>query len=129
MAMKKFINKAEDLVPELVEGFVRANPNIVCMAAERLVARTTPKEQGKVGIVTMGGAGHEPALIGWVGKGLVDVCVLRRYLRRAGWATHSAGCQARRSWRGRSGAGSSITKATCWARIWRCRWPRSRASR
>ena len=24
----------------------------------------------------MGGAGHEPALIGWVGKGLIDVCAL-----------------------------------------------------
>lgn len=76
MAMKKFINKAEDLVPELVEGFVKSNPKHVRQAAERIVARTAPKENGKVGVVTMGGAGHEPALIGWVGNGLIDVCAL-----------------------------------------------------
>ncbi len=76
MAMKKFINKAEDLVPELVDGFVKSNPDRVYQSAERIVARVVKKETGKVGVVTMGGAGHEPALIGWVGKGLLDVCAL-----------------------------------------------------
>jgi phosphoenolpyruvate---glycerone phosphotransferase subunit DhaK len=76
MAMKKFINKAEDLTPELVEGFVKANPSTVKLAGERIVGRDKPKETGKVGIITMGGAGHEPALIGWVGKGMVDMCAL-----------------------------------------------------
>lgn len=76
MAMKKFINKPENLVQELVEGFVAANSDLVTLAGERLIARAQPKEEGKVGVVTMGGAGHEPALIGWVGKGMVDVCAL-----------------------------------------------------
>ncbi len=76
MAMKKFMNKAENLVPELLDGFVKSNPERVKQSSERIVARVSPKESGKVGIVTMGGAGHEPALIGWVGKGLVDVCAL-----------------------------------------------------
>lgn len=76
MAMKKFINKAENLTPELVEGFVKANPATVKLAGERIVGRLAPKEAGKVGIITMGGAGHEPALIGWVGKGMVDMCAL-----------------------------------------------------
>jgi len=76
MAMKKFINKAEDLVPELVDGFVKSNPKRVFQSAERIVARVDKKEAGKVGVVTMGGAGHEPALIGWVGKGLLDNCAL-----------------------------------------------------
>jgi len=76
MAMKKFINKAENLVPELIDGYVRANPEIVKQSGERIVSRVVPKEAGKVGVVTMGGAGHEPALIGWVGKGLMDVVAL-----------------------------------------------------
>jgi dihydroxyacetone kinase-like protein len=76
MAMKKFINKAENLTPELLEGFVKANPSTVKLAGERIVGRLAPKEAGKVGIITMGGAGHEPALIGWVGKGMVDMCAL-----------------------------------------------------
>ncbi len=74
--MKKFINQPENLVSELVEGYVNAYPDQVCLAGERLIARVQPKESGKVGVVTMGGAGHEPALIGWVGRGLVDVCAL-----------------------------------------------------
>ena len=76
MAMKKFINQPENLVSELLEGFILANSEIVKLAGERLVARVHTKEDSKVGVVTMGGAGHEPALIGWVGKGLVDVCAL-----------------------------------------------------
>jgi len=76
MAMKKFINQPENLVSELLEGFILANSEIVKLAGDRLVARVQTKEDGKVGVVTMGGAGHEPALIGWVGKGLVDVCAL-----------------------------------------------------
>jgi dihydroxyacetone kinase-like protein len=76
MAMKKFINQAENLVTEMVEGFVKSNPERVCQSAERIIARVEPKGKGKVGVVTMGGAGHEPALLGWVGKGLIDVCAL-----------------------------------------------------
>ncbi len=76
MAMKKFMNKVENLVPELVDGFVKSNPERVSKVGDRIVVRTHPKENGKVGVVTMGGAGHEPALIGWVGKGLIDVCAL-----------------------------------------------------
>ena len=76
MAMKKFINDPVDLTPELVEGFVKANPDKVKVSGQRIVERAQPKQEGKVGVVTMGGSGHEPALIGWVGKGLVDVCAL-----------------------------------------------------
>ena len=74
--MKKFINNAEMLVPELVDGFVKAHADTVKLIGDRTVIRSVPKQGGKVGIVTMGGAGHEPALIGWVGPGLVDVCAL-----------------------------------------------------
>lgn len=76
MTMKKFINNAADLTPELVEGFVKANTARVRKVGERIVARVEAKEAGKVGVITMGGSGHEPALIGWVGKGLLDNCAL-----------------------------------------------------
>ena len=76
MAMKKFINDPVNLTPELVEGFVKANPKVVKLAGERIVIRSEQKEAGKVGVITMGGSGHEPALIGWVGKGLLDAAAL-----------------------------------------------------
>ena len=73
--MKKFINKSEDIVQELLEGFVAAYPKKVKLAGNRLIARTNPKASGKVGVVTLGGSGHEPALSGYVGEGLLDVSV------------------------------------------------------
>jgi dihydroxyacetone kinase-like protein len=75
LAMKKFINNPDNLVAELLEGFVAAHPSKVRLTGDRLVARATSKAQGKVGVVTLGGSGHEPGLSGFVGDGLLDVSV------------------------------------------------------
>jgi dihydroxyacetone kinase-like protein len=75
MAMKKFINNPDNLVPELLEGYALAFPHKIKLVGENLVVRAVPKAMGKVGIVTLGGSGHEPALSGLVGEGLLDVSV------------------------------------------------------
>ncbi len=75
MKMKKFINNPENLVPELLEGYVLAYPQKVKLAGNNLVVRAVPKAAGKVGIVTLGGSGHEPGLSGFVGMGMLDVSV------------------------------------------------------
>jgi len=75
MAMKKFINKPENLVQELLEGYALAFPNKVKLAGSNLVVRAKPKAKGKVGVVTLGGSGHEPALSGFVGEGMLDISV------------------------------------------------------
>jgi dihydroxyacetone kinase-like protein len=75
MRMKKFINRPEDIVPELLEGLALSHPNQVRLVGNRLVARATPKAPGKVGVVTLGGSGHEPGLSGFVGYGMLDVSV------------------------------------------------------
>jgi len=75
MAMKKFINKPEDLVKELLEGLALAHPRQVRLAGSNLVVRARPKAKGKVGVVTLGGSGHEPALSGFVGEGMLDISV------------------------------------------------------
>jgi len=75
MAMKKFINKPEDLVKELLEGYALAFPGKVRLAGQNLVVRAKPKAKGKVGVVTLGGSGHEPALSGFVGEGMLDISV------------------------------------------------------
>jgi len=75
MAMKKFINKPEDLVSELLEGYAPAYPNTIKLVGDNLVARAVPKTSGKVGIVTLGGSGHEPGVNGFIGKGLLDIGV------------------------------------------------------
>ncbi len=75
MAMKKLINSPENLVQELLEGFVLANPGKVALAGSNLVVRATPKSKDKVALVTLGGSGHEPALSGFVGAGMLDISV------------------------------------------------------
>jgi phosphoenolpyruvate---glycerone phosphotransferase subunit DhaK len=75
MTMKKFINQPENIVRELLEGYTLAYRNKVRLAGNYLVARTEPKAAGKVGIVTLGGSGHEPGLSGFVGYGMLDVSV------------------------------------------------------
>src|SRR5256885_7670939 len=75
MAMKKFINRPEDIVPELLEGFALSHPDKICLVGSNLVARAKSKPSGKVGVITMGGSGHEPGLSGFVGEGMLDVSV------------------------------------------------------
>jgi dihydroxyacetone kinase-like protein len=75
MVMKKFINNPENVVSELLQGYVLAYPNKVKLAGNNLVVRAMPKAWGKVGVVTLGGSGHEPGLSGFVGEGMLDVSV------------------------------------------------------
>ena len=72
----KFINDPENIAAELLEGYVLAYPNQVKLAAENIVVRANPKGNDKVAIVTLGGSGHEPALSGFVGEGMLDCSVV-----------------------------------------------------
>ena len=73
MVMKKFINDPADLTAELLDGFVAAYADKVALDSEKLVVRAQPKNPGKVALVTLGGSGHEPALSGFVGEGMLDI--------------------------------------------------------
>ncbi|MGL4594545.1 MAG: dihydroxyacetone kinase subunit DhaK [Thermoguttaceae bacterium] len=74
--MKKFINSPDSLTLELLEGFTLAYSRQVTLKSEKIVVRTNPKSKDKVAIVTLGGAGHEPALSGYVGEGMLDASVV-----------------------------------------------------
>jgi len=76
MTMKKFINDPADLTSELLDGYVKAYSNKVALAFGKLVVRAKPKDTDKVAIVTLGGTGHEPALSGFVGEGMLDISVV-----------------------------------------------------
>jgi dihydroxyacetone kinase-like protein len=72
--MKKFINDPENLTAELLAGMVKAYPEKVQLSGEKLVCRANAKSEDKVAIVSLGGTGHEPAVQGFVGDGMLDVC-------------------------------------------------------
>ncbi|CDQ38878.1 dihydroxyacetone kinase subunit DhaK [Virgibacillus salexigens] len=74
--MKKIINDPNQAVQDMVNGFVAAYPDKVTLIPETLaVVRKDAPITGKVGLVSGGGSGHEPAHAGYIGKGMLDVAV------------------------------------------------------
>jgi dihydroxyacetone kinase-like protein len=63
------------MVGEMLQGYVAANRHLIALDEQGDVVRSTPKESGKVALVIGNGSGHEPAMVGWVGRGLFDVNV------------------------------------------------------
>lgn len=74
--MKKFINQPENLTQELLEGMALAYQDKIKLDEGKVMVRATPKSADKVAVITLGGAGHEPALSGFVGEGMLDASVV-----------------------------------------------------
>lgn len=74
--MKKIINIRENVVEEMLQGIVAAHPEYVkrIEGFNVLVRKDSPIE-GKVGLVSGGGSGHEPSHGGYVGTGMLDGAV------------------------------------------------------
>ncbi|WP_439615879.1 dihydroxyacetone kinase subunit DhaK [Shinella sp.] len=71
--MQRFINDPDLVVEDTVKGFVKAHSDIVRLAENpRVVVAKDAPFAGKVGVVTGGGSGHEPAFIGYTGKNMLD---------------------------------------------------------
>lgn len=76
MKMKKFINDQANLTQELLEGFAAANKDLVTLGKDRMIISNSLEKADRVTIVTQGGSGHEPAISGFVGEGMVDISVV-----------------------------------------------------
>ncbi|MGB3554498.1 MAG: dihydroxyacetone kinase subunit DhaK [Jannaschia sp.] len=76
--MQRFLNDPDDIVDETVRGFLRAHAGRVRAHPEnaRVVLAVDAPVAGKVGIVTGGGSGHEPAFLGYTGAGMVDATAI-----------------------------------------------------
>ncbi|MEW5814167.1 MAG: dihydroxyacetone kinase subunit DhaK [Spirochaetota bacterium] len=74
--MKKFINKPEKFVDEMLEGIVLAHPDKLTYVENDLhcIVKAGGKKKGKVGLATGGGSGHLPLFLGYVGEGMLDGC-------------------------------------------------------
>lgn len=74
--MHKFINDPNNLTAELLEGYALAYSDQVAIGGENIIIRAHAKAEDKVAIITLGGSGHEPALSGFVGEGMLDCSVI-----------------------------------------------------
>jgi dihydroxyacetone kinase-like protein len=71
--MKKLINAPEDVLRDALEGTAAAHGDRVRVNFDPpYIVRADGPVQGKVGIVSGGGSGHEPMHGGFVGMGMLD---------------------------------------------------------
>lgn len=71
--MKKLINDTDDVVDEMLDGMVAAYPDRLRRLPEtEVLVREDAPVEGKVGVVSGGGSGHEPAHAGYIGGGMLD---------------------------------------------------------
>ena len=71
--MKKLINSPDDVVRDALRGMEAAHGDRVRISYDPyVVVRADAPVQGKVGIISGGGSGHEPMHGGFVGPGMLD---------------------------------------------------------
>jgi dihydroxyacetone kinase-like protein len=71
--MKKLVNDPSDYVDEMLEGMVAAYPDRVRrLDGTKVLVRSDAPVDGKVGVVSGGGSGHEPTHAGYIGDGMLD---------------------------------------------------------
>ncbi len=100
--MKKLINEPDAVVREALEGIEAAHGDHVRVIYEPMViVRADAPIQGKVGIISGGGSGHEPMHGGFVGRGHARRRMPRRGLHVADARSDARGHQGRRRRRGR----------------------------
>jgi dihydroxyacetone kinase-like protein len=71
--MKKLINDPADVLKEALQGVAAAHADRLTVLTEpNIIIRADAPVQGKVALVSGGGAGHEPLHGGFVGMGMLD---------------------------------------------------------
>jgi len=70
--VKKLINAPDNVVADALEGLAAAHPSLAVDLDNRVISRAEGPRQGKVGLVSGGGSGHEPLHGGFVGYGMLD---------------------------------------------------------
>jgi dihydroxyacetone kinase-like protein len=71
--MKKLINQPENVVKEGLAGMQAAHSDLLRVDIEQqVIVRKDAPKQGKVGVISGGGSGHEPMHGGFVGMGMLD---------------------------------------------------------
>ncbi len=75
--MKKFINRPEHVVEEMLQGLTVLNPRLARLAGHKVMFRTDAEQvrSQQVAIISGGGSGHEPAHAGYVGVGMLSAAV------------------------------------------------------
>ena len=71
--MQRIVNDRNEVVSDMLRGFVKAQREIVVECENpRVLKYNKAPIKGKVGVVSGGGSGHKPAFVGYVGRNMLD---------------------------------------------------------
>lgn len=70
--MKMLINVPETVVADALRGMAACHPELIVDVENRVIVRRDAPVEGKVGLISGGGSGHEPLHGGFVGSGMLD---------------------------------------------------------
>ncbi len=71
--MQRITKDPDMMVEDMLVGFLEAHSSMVRIAENpRVVVSKAQYEKPKVGVITGGGSGHEPAFLGYIGKNMLD---------------------------------------------------------
>ncbi|WP_058306593.1 dihydroxyacetone kinase subunit DhaK [Gracilibacillus massiliensis] len=75
--MKKVVNNVDHVVEEMLDGIVTTHADSIKRIDNTTVlVREDAPIKDKVGLVSGGGSGHEPAHAGYIGEGMLDAAVV-----------------------------------------------------
>lgn len=75
--MQKFVNEKDNMTDESIIGFSRCyRKSVLVLEGGRTLKYIKAPVAGKVGVVTGGGWGHDPAFMGYLGKNMVDAVAI-----------------------------------------------------
>ena len=72
--MKKFINRPDNVVEEMLRGLVLLHPGSALLPGHKVMVRvdTEQHRDQQVAVISGGGSGHEPAHAGYIGAGMLS---------------------------------------------------------
>jgi dihydroxyacetone kinase len=75
--MKKFINRPDGVVEEMLRGLVLLQPGSALLREHKVMVRAETEQQRdqQVAVISGGGSGHEPAHAGYIGAGMLSAAV------------------------------------------------------
>ncbi|CUH95210.1 hypothetical protein P22_1280 [Propionispora sp. 2/2-37] len=75
--MQRFVNNPDFIVDDMLAGFVKVHREVSLSSKnDRVVKLNKLSATNKVGLVTGGGSGHEPAFLGYLGDHLLDAVAI-----------------------------------------------------
>jgi len=75
--MQRIINNPNDVVNDMINGFIKAHKDIIEKTENNRVLKYKKAPiENKIGIVTGGGSGHKPAFIGYIGENMIDAVAI-----------------------------------------------------